>query len=793
MYCVQLSVHPTDVNVGHVKADVVLSGDGMCSVIPTAQKSLVVALVRDPQLTVATTHTLELGTDAVLNAKDIIAYTVTVTNSGNVDLTTVRITDVDLPGFVCTYEGTLLVGATVTCPHNYEIQQSDIDATVKHNTANATATPPADMTDITASSPTSVDLIAAKALTVTTSGVLTTGSVSEPVVNDVITWSINIVNSGETTLKLTDIVDLLVDEDNTNTVLTCEVTKLPTAFAPDAQIINCSATSSVTQTDLDNGKVVNTACVYAADTLGVALPTPYCSDATVLLTQVRELSISKKVSGVTASPAVGDIIKYSLEAVNSGNTVLYNVAVSDTMSAALLNANPSGCKTATLVVQAKLVCNEYSYTLTQQDVDAGWVYNEARATAPTVPASESSVAKLNTTLPSTPALELTLTALLSPAQDSIRYTFTVFNPSTVTMSHVTIHDPLLETAGKAINCPPTTMAAIAPHTTVVCYADYPVDVILLNKDTLSNIACVSGTDPHGTVVAAAEVSVNSKPLCSQAVVEFTHTPAITVKQTVLVVDENGDGSTQQNEQLCYTLTVTNTGNMNLNNLVLQANTFDVPMTTAAFAVAQQCTNYAATDTMCCNIATVGQPSTSYIFGPVSSFKCYGCHQITLAEVNAESSSNTATVTAQDMTAATTPVTDSAVLTTHLTVVAGIDIDVTSLYNGDVNQVKMSDTITYTFTISNTGSNTLHDVTAVDTLKQLVTGTTVCNNNQILGSIVLLPGSSPIVCTVIYSITASEVRVLLTTATKATYKPQLYYFIFEFVFICMHRMLFLMIC
>jgi uncharacterized repeat protein (TIGR01451 family) len=755
----QLSVHITDINLGHVNANVKLTGDGACTAVVEAQKSLVVALVRDPKLTITTTPVLELGTDAVLNAADIIAYTVKVTNSGNVDLTNVRITDVDLPGFVCAYEGTLTVGAVITCPHRYVILQTDIDATVKHNTATATATPPTDLADVTASSTTTVDLIASKELIVTSSGVLTSGNVSEPVVNDVITWSINITNSGATTLKLTDIVDPLVDKDNTNQVLSCEVTKLPTAFAPDAEIINCSATSSVTQANLNDGTVTNTACVYATDTLGVALTKAYCTEAAVQLTQVRKLSITKKVTGVTASPAAGDVIKYTLEAVNSGNTVLYNVEVSDTMSAPLLSANPVGCKAATLAVHAKLVCNQYSYTLTQQDVDAGWVSNEARVNAPTVTPSESSVTKLNTTLSSTPALELTLTAVLSPVQDSIRYTFTVVNPSTVTMSHVTIHDPLLETAGKAINCPPNSMASIAPHATVECYADYPVDLVTLNKNTLVNLACVSGTDPHGVVLAAAEVSVNSKPLCSQAAVEFTHTPAVSVQQTVLVVDESGDGTAQKDEQLCYTLTVNNTGNVNLNNLALHADTFDVPMSNAAFAAAQQCTNYAATDTMCCNIATVGHPSASNVLAPASSFKCYGCHKLSLADINAESSTNNATVTAQDMTAATIPVKDTAVLPTHLTVVSGIDLVITSSYNGDVHEVKMSDTVTYTFTISNTGSNTLHDVTAVDSLNLLEAGKTICNNNQVLGSITLVPGASPVVCTVVYNITASEVRAL----------------------------------
>ncbi len=96
--------------------------------------------------------------DDQANVGDVIDYTFTVTNTGNVTLTNVTVTDPmltgpDAPMFVSSSlgspEGTLLPGESATYTASYAITQDDIDAGAVDNTATATGTPPVgdDVTD----------------------------------------------------------------------------------------------------------------------------------------------------------------------------------------------------------------------------------------------------------------------------------------------------------------------------------------------------------------------------------------------------------------------------------------------------------------------------------------------------------------------------------------------------------------------------------------------------------------------------------------------------------------------
>ncbi|MEO0404589.1 MAG: peptidoglycan-binding protein, partial [Bacteroidota bacterium] len=75
---------------------------------------------------------------------DIIDYTITVENTGNVDLASVVVTDALLGGDITascvfpTTAGELVVGEVATCELPYEITQADIDAAGVENTASAT-------------------------------------------------------------------------------------------------------------------------------------------------------------------------------------------------------------------------------------------------------------------------------------------------------------------------------------------------------------------------------------------------------------------------------------------------------------------------------------------------------------------------------------------------------------------------------------------------------------------------------------------------------------------------------
>src|SRR5436190_7660413 len=88
--------------------------------------------------------------------------------------------------------------------------------------------------------------------------------------------------------------------------------------------MNCTASHTFTQADIDAGHYANTACVD--DGAGrAATAFPY---TTLLRSQTPHLSITKVATEPNYS-AVGDVIHYTIVATNNGNTTLNNVDVTD--------------------------------------------------------------------------------------------------------------------------------------------------------------------------------------------------------------------------------------------------------------------------------------------------------------------------------------------------------------------------------------------------------------------------------------------------------------------------------
>ena len=92
----------------------------------------------NPSLTINKEGTLALGSDGVATPGDLISYTFVVTNTGDVPLTGVTVTDpkVGLSAISCPAT-TLAVGASMTCTATYAITQADINAGSVTNTATA--------------------------------------------------------------------------------------------------------------------------------------------------------------------------------------------------------------------------------------------------------------------------------------------------------------------------------------------------------------------------------------------------------------------------------------------------------------------------------------------------------------------------------------------------------------------------------------------------------------------------------------------------------------------------------
>src|SRR6201999_1246428 len=120
-------------------------------------------------------------------------YSYLVTNTGNVPLTTVGVTDTraGVSPVLCPVT-TLAPGTSTTCAATYVTTQADVDAGAVQNSATAHGTPPVGAPVVSAPSSTSVAAAATSAVTLTKS--VAQASYSAP--GQTLTYSYLVTNTG---------------------------------------------------------------------------------------------------------------------------------------------------------------------------------------------------------------------------------------------------------------------------------------------------------------------------------------------------------------------------------------------------------------------------------------------------------------------------------------------------------------------------------------------------------------------------------------------------------------------
>jgi uncharacterized repeat protein (TIGR01451 family) len=132
--------------------------------------------------------------------------------------------------------------------------------------------------------------------------------------------------------------------------------------------LNCTASHTVTQADIDAGSYFNAACVDD----GPAGAAEVCDDVTTPGSKNPALSITK-VATESGYDEVGDVIHYTIVATNTGNTTLASVTVTDPNASGLTCTPANG---SSLAPGASLNCTA-SHTIVQADLDAGHYFNQA--------------------------------------------------------------------------------------------------------------------------------------------------------------------------------------------------------------------------------------------------------------------------------------------------------------------------------------------------------------------------------------------------------------------------------
>jgi uncharacterized repeat protein (TIGR01451 family) len=462
---------------------------------------------------------------------DVIHYTIVATNTGNVTLHDVLVTDSQVSNLDCTPDvpvADLAPGASITCTASHTIAQSDLDTGFFYNQAcvddgQGGAARACD--DVTTPGSKNPELSISK--DATESGFDSVG--------DVIHYTITAWNSGNVTLQDVDVTDDQVSD------LDCTPDTPVAALAPGESIV-CSASHTITQADLDAGSFYNQACVD--DGQGGAARA--CDDVTTEGQQNPELSITKDATE-SGFDSVGDVIHYTITAWNSGNVTLHGVDVTDP------NVSDLECTPATPVADlapgASITCTA-SHTIDQSDIDAGSFYNQACVDDTEGPAAEA-CDDVTTEGEQNPGLEINKTATeqgYDEIGDVIHYTITATNSGNITLHDVLVTDP---NVGDLLCTPDNPVDDLAPGDSIVCTASHTIDQSDLDAGSVYNQACVD--DVEGPADSA----------CDDVTTEGEQNPELDILKEVAEVE-----FTDVDQVLHYTITATNVGNVTLHDVVV---------------------------------------------------------------------------------------------------------------------------------------------------------------------------------------------------------------------------------
>ncbi len=314
--------------------------------------------------------------------------------------------------------------------------------------------------------------------------------------------------------------------------------------------VTASATYELTADDLENGSVVNLATATGDAPGG---DPSFATNATVTLELSPGLTIDKTGTLNTAVPPVeGDTITFDFTVVNTGNVPLTDVAIDDQLDGlGTIDYTWPGATDGRIGIGESMTATA-TYTLTQEDIDAGFVVNTATANGD-APGGDTATGTdvTQVDLPADPELTLSKTSDFESdepmAGDEVTFDFTVENTGNVTVNAVDIADDLAGISGIVFGTWPGNDGELLPGDSVTAMATYELTQEDIDAGELVNEATASGEAVRGgDVTADADVTV-----------ELTQVPGLELVKTANT-DTAGLGDVIE-----FTIVGTNTGNTTL--------------------------------------------------------------------------------------------------------------------------------------------------------------------------------------------------------------------------------------
>jgi uncharacterized repeat protein (TIGR01451 family) len=682
------------------------------------------ATVAIPQ-NAALTITKVADVDSGLAVGDVVTYTITVANAGNVTLTNVTVSDPLASDLACDPAelASIAVGGSVDCTATHEITQDDVDAGSFSNTATADS----DQIDPQGATETVTTAAAAPALSLTkdataVNGQAVSGQVRNVKLNDVITYTMVVTNSGNVTVDNVVITDELAGLSS----LSCDPVT-PAKLAPGASV-TCTATYSVTQQNVDSEEGFYNVAQASGSYNGQPVDSNLASVQIYTLHDAG-LSVDKTALNVPEGGfRLNDVVHYQIVVTNTGNMTLDGIDVYDRLPGVTLDCDPAtpgaqGEIRGRFAPGATGTCTA-TYTITQADVNAGQVENEAYAedysTEENIGASDIETVPTN----STASISLVKNHAENDALtdgSTVDYTFIATNTGTVTLTGITITDtslPGMSALGFTLNgTPATAPVTLQPNEQLIGTATYVVQQTDVDAGFITNTANASGQPPQGDPVTSSDTDR----------LDGTRTASFEVDKQA-----SQTAGLRAGDEVTYTYSVRNTGNVTLTNVTVTDDKIaagEIDCGDGTNAIASLAPNSAAVE--CTATITITQALIDAAYAADSGATTWELPNVATFTATPPQGMELAPQTATETISG--PLTASASLAKSANPTSGMTA---------------GETVTYSFTVTNTGTVTLTGVVIDDQMLEDA-GVVI----PVVGN--LAPGASKTV-TATYTVTAEDV-------------------------------------
>ncbi|MBO3134894.1 DUF11 domain-containing protein, partial [Dermatophilus congolensis] len=336
----------------------------------------------------------------------------------------------------------------------------------------------------------------------------------------------------------------------------------------------CRGNYTITTTDLNAGKITNTATASAlpagfdpTNRITTTATNTLPVNSTAALT-LNKTATAQDPSALTTNAAVGDRITYTFTITNSGNKTLHQPTIDDP----ILGITNKPCGTGDLAIGDTTSCTA-TYALTKADIDRGRLTNIATATAlgtaggtdDPAPITDSATATL-TGIAGKTGLWLEKSQLGTvidadnsgdhSAGDTLWYTFRVRNLTTATITGITVTDTK---AGSTVTCDETTLE-VGASTACRLSNPYRITTADLTAGKVINVA---------TATADGGLTSNQPSVTTL----LTYNPTLTLTKiagalTEATITPDTPAGPSKGDTITYSFTVTNPTALPMTNLTI---------------------------------------------------------------------------------------------------------------------------------------------------------------------------------------------------------------------------------